>query len=208
MIHDVHAFVTVRVKCGNIEADSHEAAVARAREFFDSLYALFESPNFKQIPDGISAIEFAEEISHFLVDEANDADFDRSTWHDALGQEQWRVEMRFVDRWDDPEWTQDGKPQVFNSYDDASAAIDAFLADVQAAVERGDMTDGYDRDDFRIVPFQSVDRRLAHVETWRCRLCGDYVLPVDFREHLTLHSPNAQNMEAADIVAQYERRSE
>lgn len=42
-------------------------------------------------------------------------------------------------------------------------------------------------------------------ETWRCRICGDSVARENLREHLVQHNPNAQDMDAEDVTAQYEQ---
>ena len=85
MKHDVHLFAVVRVKCSGIEAESHDAAVKKALEQFQELYGLFESRNFRRLPDGVTDVEFGEEFSHFLVDAAGAEEFSGSTWHDGDG---------------------------------------------------------------------------------------------------------------------------
>jgi len=100
MKHDVHLFCLVRVKCGGIDAESHDAAAKKAMERFHDLYGLFETGNFRRMPDGMTDVEFGEEFSHSLVDEADlsrrsngqtgaeadDPEHGRSTWHDAKGE--------------------------------------------------------------------------------------------------------------------------
>ena len=86
MKHDVHLFCLVRVKCADIEAESHDAAAKKAMEEFHDLYGLFETANFRQLPDGMTDVEFGEEFSHSLVDEVDDTEHGRSTWHDAKGE--------------------------------------------------------------------------------------------------------------------------
>ena len=85
MKHDVHLFCLVRVKCAGIEAESHDAAAKKAMERFHDLYGLFETANLRQLPEGMTDVEFGEEFSHFLVDVAGVEDFSDSTWHDAKG---------------------------------------------------------------------------------------------------------------------------
>lgn len=85
MKHDVHVFCLVRVKFAGVEAESHDAAAKKAMERFHDLYGLFETANFRQLPEGMTDVEFGEEFSHFLVDEAGAEDFSGSTWHDAKG---------------------------------------------------------------------------------------------------------------------------
>ena len=85
MKHDVHVFCLVRVKCPGIEAESHDAAAKKAMERFHDLYGLFETSNFRQLPEGMTDVEFGEEFSHFLVDDAGAEDFSGSTWHNAKG---------------------------------------------------------------------------------------------------------------------------
>ena len=54
----------------------------------------------------------------------------------------------------DPEdcWTEDGKPWRFNTVAEAQAEIDQFILDQHQAVDDGDMSDKYDKDDYTIVP--------------------------------------------------------
>jgi len=99
MKHDVHLFCVVRVKCTDIEAESHDAAAKKAMERFHDLYGLFDTANFRQLPEGMTDVEFGEEFSHSLVDEADlsrrsngqtgaeadDPEHERSSWHDAKG---------------------------------------------------------------------------------------------------------------------------
>jgi hypothetical protein len=85
MKHDVHLFCLVRVKCVGIEVESHDAAVKKAMERFHDLYGLFETANSRQLPEGMTDVEFGEEFSHFLVDDAGAEDFSGSTWHNAKG---------------------------------------------------------------------------------------------------------------------------
>jgi hypothetical protein len=52
---------------------------------WEALYQTFSNANLRCLPEGVSDVEFAEEYSHFLVDEHGDQEFTRSTWHDAEG---------------------------------------------------------------------------------------------------------------------------
>ena len=87
MKHDVHVFAVVRVKCAGIEAESHDESVKKAMEQFHDLYDLFDTQNFRHLPEGVTDVEFGEEFSHFLVDEEGDQEFARSTWHEGKGVE-------------------------------------------------------------------------------------------------------------------------
>ena len=42
--------------------------------------------------------------------------------------------------------------------------------------------------------------------TLRCRVCGDLVAASRLRDHLCEHNPNADNLEPADVWAQFEER--
>ena len=86
MKHEVHLFCVVRVKCAGIEAESHDAAAKKAMERFHDLYGFFETGNFRHLPEGMTDVEFGEEFSHSLVDETDDLEHGRSTWHDAKGE--------------------------------------------------------------------------------------------------------------------------
>ena len=69
----------------------------------------------------------------------------------------YKVECNFLGGWDDAGWQQtDPKtgfeiPWRFDSIEEAEAEIDDFLIATDAAVARGDMTERYDRDDYRVV---------------------------------------------------------
>ena len=61
------------------------------------------------------------------------------------------VQTRFFpDQWENC-WTVDGAPLTFATRAEAQAELDAHLADIADAVAAGDMIDGYDPADFRIV---------------------------------------------------------
>ncbi len=66
---DVHLFPVVRIKVSGVEATSHVEAVEQAVAQID-LHAECESTNF----------EYAEELSHFLVDVTGDQEFENSQW--------------------------------------------------------------------------------------------------------------------------------
>ena len=66
---NVHLFPVVRIKVSSVEAPSHIEAVEQAVAQTD-LYSECESTNF----------EYAEELSHFLVDVAADPEFENSQW--------------------------------------------------------------------------------------------------------------------------------
>ena len=85
MKHNVHIFALVRIKHTGIEAESHDEAARKVMERFHDLYELFETANFRRLPEGMTEVEFGEEFSHFLVDDAGAEDFSGSTWHDAKG---------------------------------------------------------------------------------------------------------------------------
>jgi len=87
MKHNVHVFAVVRVKVDGIEAESHDDTVKKAMERFHDLYDLFDTQNFRHLPEGVTDVEFGEEFSHFLVDEEGDQEFARSTWHEGKGVE-------------------------------------------------------------------------------------------------------------------------
>jgi hypothetical protein len=46
-------------------------------ERFDDLYRVFSTENIRTLPDGIADIEFAEEFSHFLVDDTGDEEHEQ-----------------------------------------------------------------------------------------------------------------------------------
>ena len=75
MKYDVHAFAVVRRKFTDVEANSQIEAIGKA---VDANYEDFHL-DFR-LDDNT---EFAEEFSHYCVDEHRDDGFTRSTWYDA-----------------------------------------------------------------------------------------------------------------------------
>ena len=73
---NVHVFPVVRVKICDIKASSQTEAIKKARKLRD-LEALSELD-----PD----VTYADEISHFLVDEQGDDEHLRSQFYEADGQ--------------------------------------------------------------------------------------------------------------------------
>lgn len=68
--YDVHLFAVVRRKVAGIDATSHREAIEATLVKTD-LYACF---------DGTEA-EYAEELSHFLVDVVGDDEYAQSQWY-------------------------------------------------------------------------------------------------------------------------------
>ena len=66
---DVHLFPVVRLRVPGVEAESPQAAIEKALEQTD-LHSRFAGD------DG----EYAEELSHFLVDAAGDEQYEQSRW--------------------------------------------------------------------------------------------------------------------------------
>ena len=69
---DVHLFALVRVKVEGIDADDMPAAIKKAEQAVH-LTGMF---NREETPQ----IEYAEEISHYLVDVQGDTEFNDSCW--------------------------------------------------------------------------------------------------------------------------------
>lgn len=67
-----------------------------------------------------------------------------------LGPKRFAVESRFLCGWENC-WTIDDQPLTFATRADAEAELKSHLAEVAEAVAAGDLFDGYDREDFRIV---------------------------------------------------------
>lgn len=69
----------------------------------------------------------------------------------SLKPKRYAVETCFFgDHWENC-WSVDGAPSTFTTRAEAEAELEAYLAEVADAVASGDMLDGYDREDFRIV---------------------------------------------------------
>lgn len=79
--YKVHVFTVVRVAFPGVEAGSQTDAIDKVRngENFYSLFNRFH-PYYREREDGID-IEWAEEDSHFLVDEEDDEEYENSMWY-------------------------------------------------------------------------------------------------------------------------------
>ncbi len=82
MTHDIHIFAEVRVKVPGIEADSQTEAIKKAQQELVNLYQLFdkESP----LPH-VAHTEWNEEFVGFLVDQANDPNYEQSQFYKPDG---------------------------------------------------------------------------------------------------------------------------
>jgi hypothetical protein len=54
-------------------------------------------------------------------------------------------------------WTVDGKPETFDTMEDAIDAFNAFMADMEEAVRDGFLESACDPDDYRIEQLQGED---------------------------------------------------
>lgn len=79
MKYDVHVFAIVRVTVPGIEADSQEEAIKKAKEldlnFLGTPY----------LPKNVEAVEYADDLDGFFVDEENDPEHERSCFYDKHG---------------------------------------------------------------------------------------------------------------------------
>lgn len=72
--HFVHIYATVRVKLA-VDAETHAQAMQQADHLlFDNGFAVRLIPNAEAILEA----EYAEEVTEYLVDEADDPQFSRS----------------------------------------------------------------------------------------------------------------------------------
>jgi hypothetical protein len=218
---NVHAFALVRLKCAGIEAESHEAGVRKALERFDDLNRVFETANIRALPDGIVEVEFAEECTHFLVDDAGVENHDGSTWHDAKGDfEPFIVEQPLTAKQFRRHIGADGRVRLAIpvSLDELynCRGIDAFndLVDARLYGEgvHGCLTDLMYRP-LRVLETEQVlidiiarteELVLDGVAPCRCVVCGDGVAMEDLRTHLIQHNPNAQVFDWEDVAAQFD----
>ena len=94
--YNVHAFVVVRVKYEGSEAETQEAAIEKCMaQHLHELYDPFKSENLREPPPGSTAVEFGEEVSHFLVDIQGDEGFENSTWHNSDGAKADQINPNF-----------------------------------------------------------------------------------------------------------------
>lgn len=71
--YDVHIFATVRVKVPDVEAETQEEAIKKAKESVD----------FESLLSNIGGYETesADEIGYYLVDEAGDKEHNNTRWY-------------------------------------------------------------------------------------------------------------------------------
>ena len=80
-LHRVHSFVLVRVEQRDIPAPTHHEAIKHATEdLWPTLYDYFANTNPESLP-GVVAVEFAEEITHYLVDEEGDQQYSNTRFY-------------------------------------------------------------------------------------------------------------------------------
>lgn len=81
MKYDVHIFPIVRIKIGGIEARTQAEAIERAINAVDlsGLFRGLQQPLRGDIL--LLDTEYADEISHALVDEAGDEEHEKSKWY-------------------------------------------------------------------------------------------------------------------------------
>ena len=81
---DVHAYPVARIKITGIEAENPEEAIQKAEETIDFHELLDIRP-----PNNVTTIEieYAEEITGYLVDEENDPEYENSRMFDVVNGE-------------------------------------------------------------------------------------------------------------------------
>lgn len=103
---------------------------------------------------GLGTVEQME--AEFFAESIDDVDIE-GTIRRATPR-RWKVQQLIGGGWDDAEWTEDEKRLRFASKAAAEAAIDEFIADVADAVRQGNMSEPYDRREFRAVPADPLER--------------------------------------------------
>jgi hypothetical protein len=81
MKYDVHIFAIVRVKVAGISAESQAEAIDKAENSVD-LYRILDNPGGV----GVQGTEFADGISHYLVDEVGDSTYRQSRFYEPDGK--------------------------------------------------------------------------------------------------------------------------
>ena len=85
--HNVHVYVTCRIKVCGIEAEDHAEAIAKADEHLaeipGGIYSVFPDMAYPNAPEDCATVTcqnggFADEITGYLVDEENDPEHERS----------------------------------------------------------------------------------------------------------------------------------
>jgi hypothetical protein len=87
MRYNVHLFATARVKVCDVAATSQSDAVSRAQREVDLHNLLNRELNGKDAKDGqVAHIEFADEVTTYLVDVRGDEDFNLSEFFETDGR--------------------------------------------------------------------------------------------------------------------------
>ena len=82
--YHVHCFAVVRVRVPNVRAMSQQQAIELATKSVNWHRVLGDGYNIPPTPgEPVSDQEFAEEFSHFLVDEADDPEYEQSRWYNS-----------------------------------------------------------------------------------------------------------------------------
>jgi hypothetical protein len=81
MKYQVHIYATVRVKTEPIEANSQLEAMQKADEL--NLHEIFDRAITRKFDPEIEHIEYAEEITGYMVDNVGDEEFAGSRFYDA-----------------------------------------------------------------------------------------------------------------------------
>lgn len=84
MKYTVWIYATVKVKCEPIEATSQQDAIRLARERLDLDEALADHVT-RLLDDPVEYVEYADEVTGYLVDEAEDPEYERSQAYDGDG---------------------------------------------------------------------------------------------------------------------------
>ena len=87
MKYDVHIYAIVRVRVGNVEAESQKDALVKAEELAD-LNSMFRSDGSHSKDGGpyIGDVEYADDIDGFVVDEVGDKEYANSCMYDKHGE--------------------------------------------------------------------------------------------------------------------------
>ena len=95
--------------------------------------------------------ETKAEATAFCMGVAAGDGWDKHYLTNGLGEQFEVQENTGCDGWSN-NWHEDDEPVLFDSIEAAEADLDEFIRDQHVAVDCGDMSEKYDRDNYRIIP--------------------------------------------------------
>ena len=131
----------------------------------DATVALANARLIAAAPDVLAALRnviasYRANDPDSMANAVNDAEaaIAKATGGCSMSPQRWEVLTLIGNDWENV-WSIDDEPETFDSYGEASAALDEYLRDCRVAYIDGDMTEPpLGRDEFQIAPYVEVKR--------------------------------------------------